>query len=374
MRPVDRSNQLITNRTHEAEQLQQETRRIYDSSQWVGPLGQCALGPIVVWQLWDRISAPVLLGWFLILAAASLSLTTSLIVPSLARYQSSSGMPLLAGPCHLVFGLCYGSLLWLGPDLVAEPELRWLCLTIMFAASAGVSTGLAGLDKISMSVLGPTWTLGSLALVVKGQPTLGAGTLLFLVIVTIDQRRSGDLFRELIALRVDRELRAESNAWAASHDDLTGLLNRSGVLTGLNELESQPVTAMYIDLDYFKAVNDQLGHGAGDQVLTEVGRRLSEHIREEDLVGRFGGDEFFVVFARHIPSARAEQLGRNIIDAIEHPIDTQFGAARVSASIGVAVGVCESGKVDDIINRADGALIRAKRAGRGRALAATDGR
>lgn len=159
-------------------------------------------------------------------------------------------------------------------------------------------------------------------------------------------------------------------AHQATHDPLTGLPNRVLLLDRLSQgvarlqRDPQPLAVLYIDLDRFKPVNDELGHTVGDQVLVEVGRRLTSVTRVADTVGRVGGDEFVVV-CEQIDEDEARELGERMISLLAEP----FVVAGTTVTVGASVGVClTSGHETDpaaLLAEADKAMYRSKRAGGG---------
>ena len=156
----------------------------------------------------------------------------------------------------------------------------------------------------------------------------------------------------------------------AEVDDLTTVLNRRSLFEAGERLFrraahlDRPLAVLMIDVDHFKAVNDTLGHSAGDEVLTAVAARAKAHVRAGDVVGRYGGDELAVV----MPDCGVEQgleVAERIREAVSRiPISTPDGALRASLSIGVAE-VGDTGSLADAMAQADVALYRAKAAGRG---------
>lgn len=155
----------------------------------------------------------------------------------------------------------------------------------------------------------------------------------------------------------------------AASDMLTGLKNRRMLdRTLARKLDrAEPFALMQIDLDYFKSVNDTLGHGAGDHVLVEVGRILREETRPDDVVARVGGDEFVVLFEGVHEIGALGQIGRRMIARLEEPILYRQQKCRISASIG-AVRTADYPylSAERLMEEADRALYASKEAGRGR--------
>lgn len=150
-------------------------------------------------------------------------------------------------------------------------------------------------------------------------------------------------------------------------DTLTGLKNRRAmdhVLARLIEWGTQ-FGLMQIDLDWFKAVNDRLGHAAGDHVLQTVARIMVEETRETDTVARIGGDEFVIILPfAHGPLA-LEHIGERIIEHLSRPIYFQGEVCNISASIGTAIYEPEMRKtIAEILDDADVALYASKHRGR----------
>jgi diguanylate cyclase (GGDEF)-like protein len=156
----------------------------------------------------------------------------------------------------------------------------------------------------------------------------------------------------------------------ALHDPLTGLPNRSVLHSRLAralarmERDKAGVAVLFVDLDGFKAVNDRLGHGAGDQLLTTVAQRFRRIIKASDLLVRFAGDEFVVlcenVEDQHVPMRVADRI-RTVL---AEPMQLDEGTARVGASIGVALAH-PGEEPEPLVRRADLAMYEAKRRGKG---------
>ena len=157
----------------------------------------------------------------------------------------------------------------------------------------------------------------------------------------------------------------------ARHDVLTGLANRAEFNAKLDEASKRlkrnggAVTVMMLDLDKFKAVNDTLGHPAGDQLLVEVGRRLQSTIRETDVLARLGGDEFAII-QEGGPNQHegAIALALRIINAISQPFDLNGHEASVGTSIGIALAPENGVEPEELLKSADLALYNVKANGR----------
>jgi diguanylate cyclase (GGDEF)-like protein len=159
----------------------------------------------------------------------------------------------------------------------------------------------------------------------------------------------------------------------ATRDSLTRLWNRSSILTELaRELaraarESRPLGVVIVDLDHFKHINDTYGHLAGDAVLREAARRMQNSIRQYDSIGRYGGEEFLILFpgcSEADSYAQAERLRRQLA-LTEMPVNDS--SVRVTASFGVTVALPgEIWTEEELIRTADEALYIAKKSGRNR--------
>lgn len=173
------------------------------------------------------------------------------------------------------------------------------------------------------------------------------------------------LQRELISAR-------ESLRFAATHDSMTGLLNRGEIIAFLrcqaarSRREGSPLGIALIDLDHFKKVNDTYGHSAGDAVLQEGARRLRSSLRVYDGVGRYGGEEFLLVLPGcDLPATMRRADAIRCLVATE-PIVTPQGSVSVTASMGVIAAQSTDMSVEALLEKADEALYCAKKNGRNR--------
>jgi diguanylate cyclase (GGDEF)-like protein/PAS domain S-box-containing protein len=180
--------------------------------------------------------------------------------------------------------------------------------------------------------------------------------------------------RSTIALAFLAQRARDRMVLAASSDSLTGLANRSKAFALLESgVAEGPTAVLYVDLDGFKAVNDSRGHGAGDVVLEEVARALAAAAAPAT-AARIGGDEFLVIVADAPPLPDLAEMADDLLAALCRSVPVDGGTLEVRATIGVARYPEHGTTPDDLVEAADRALYRAKRAGgAGWAIAYGDG-
>src|SRR3954469_2931433 len=172
-----------------------------------------------------------------------------------------------------------------------------------------------------------------------------------------------------VGLAVERKGVEERLAHQALHDDLTGLPNRALFLDRLGQAlsrlgrHSTTLAVLFLDLDRFKAVNDHLGHAAGDGLLRAVGARLNEILRAGDTAARLGGDEF-AVFCEDVAGERhAIGVAERIADELRSPFRLSMDEVTVGVSIGIALATTGREQPDVLVREADAAMYRAKEHG-----------
>lgn len=169
--------------------------------------------------------------------------------------------------------------------------------------------------------------------------------------------------RRLLGAKQQAELQAMT-------DTLTGLGNRRALEQALARsiAAARPFGLMQLDLDHFKAVNDTLGHAAGDLVLMHVAQALRDSVRNGDLVARTGGDEFVILLQGLADFAPIRRIGMSLLARLEQPVLYLGHPCRVSASLGAVLQDCmpEGKSADTLLAEADRALYLSKNAGRGR--------
>lgn len=230
---------------------------------------------------------------------------------------------------------------------LADPEYRESVAHLLAQVVAAGHTARLGLDVLVVAASGERrwheWTAHNLLAdpLVRG--------------VVVSQRD--------VTERLQHQARL---AHAASHDPLTGLPNRGG-LFGLMDsalAEAAPgagVAVLFIDLDGFKQVNDQLGHATGDELLKVVAQRLRGCLRSQDHLGRFGGDEFCVVLTEVRDESEIRAIVDRVNNAVARPAALSRGTVTVRASVGVALTHDPTRTAASLCGTADQDMYRVKR-------------
>jgi diguanylate cyclase (GGDEF)-like protein/PAS domain S-box-containing protein len=168
----------------------------------------------------------------------------------------------------------------------------------------------------------------------------------------------------------ERRVSEEKIQRLAYHDSLTGLPNRAQ-LAGLMrqalhqaQRHQRQLGVLFIDLDRFKAINDSLGHNAGDELLQQAAGRLAELVRKSDVLARLGGDEFIILLTDIADNAAAALVSQKILERFQEPFVIGGAELFVTASIGVSCYPESGGDPEQLINHADAAMYRAKELGR----------
>ena len=151
----------------------------------------------------------------------------------------------------------------------------------------------------------------------------------------------------------------------ATHDPLTGLPNRDLLFAQMEHLlhkhRSAGIAVVFMDLDWFKAINDRLGHRAGDQLLVHIADRLRTAVREGDMAARIGGDEFVVVGDASDPE-EAERFGQRVVDAVSGSLCLEGVPIEVTASVGITfVEAGDASTASVVLAQADARMYEAKR-------------
>jgi len=161
-------------------------------------------------------------------------------------------------------------------------------------------------------------------------------------------------------------------ARSTQHDELTGaptralMLDRLDTAISMAQRRATRVGVIFLDLDYFKQINDSLGHAVGDRVLQLATRRLEASVRESDSVSRHGGDEFVVLLAEMAKASDAAAVAQKILESLAAPAQVGPHTLSLSGSLGISVYPEDGADANTLIECADAAMYRAKKAGPGR--------
>jgi diguanylate cyclase (GGDEF)-like protein/PAS domain S-box-containing protein len=237
------------------------------------------------------------------------------------------------------------------------------CLTDFVAGEerARVAARLADVERTGHAVSAAEWRLArrdgsavtvesaSAAILWEGRPAVQVSSR------DVGERKAAQAILERMALQ----------------DHLTGLANRAAFERELERACARArragtwIALLFVDLDGFKAINDRLGHAAGDEILRQVARRLQGRLRETDIVARFGGDEFTVIAADHAGPDGFQRLVDRIERLFAEPFTVADRSVTLGASIGVALHPRDAWDAAQLLARADAAMYAAKRARRG---------
>ena len=183
--------------------------------------------------------------------------------------------------------------------------------------------------------------------------------------------RDGETIRMGTMLDISARRKDEAHIrFLAHHDVLTGLPNRLTLqqrlesLLALSRRHQTHTAVLFMDLDHFKTVNDSLGHHAGDALLVEVARRIQSAVRDADVVGRQGGDEFIVVLADLALPDAAAAVAAKLLAQVAAPFAIDGHQVSVALSIGISVFPGDGGDAEELIRNADSAMYLAKKSGR----------
>ncbi len=190
------------------------------------------------------------------------------------------------------------------------------------------------------------------------------------------------VFLYIIFRRLNRQQRKAQALMKhqATHDELTGLHNRAAAVSYIGDRIGEPSTRalggfalLLLDLDGFKAINDTLGHDAGDALLKEAGVRMTQSLRESDFLARLGGDEFLVVLPQVSEESTANRVAQKLIASIAPAYILGNASGNVTLSVGISLFPHHAREREALMKCADVALYEAKRAGRNQAKVFVEG-
>ncbi len=372
----------------------------------VGPLFSAGLGTLSLAAftgLPPHQAGSTLITWWLANVAGAL-----VVAPVLMAFDPRSGdwrTPLRIGSRGLELGLILAATLTLGGvvflgwqlDANRHDPISYLAFPLMIWAAIrfGHCGGTLAMLLIAvLAVLGTTQGSGPFAL---GEPQqrfwllltyliVAASTLLVMTAIALERQQQRQALSaakaeldERVAARTrdlefaNRNLRDSqaSLRHLASHDALTGLANRLQLGERLTQAiaharrDNSRLALFFLDLDYFKNVNDSHGHAVGDLLLQQASARLKAAVRGEDTVARLGGDEFVVLAAELDSTEHAAVVAEKLLDACRTAFVIDGNEFFVGASLGVSLFPDDGKDAEDLLSHADAALYRAKDLGRG---------
>jgi len=242
-----------------------------------------------------------------------------------------------------------------------RPVIAWLAAV---AAATLLIVGLVGQNRIRRA-------LAPLERLTAGTQRLATGDSATRVDVrgTDEIGQLASAFNDMAARLEERETQL---VFRAVHDDLTGLTNRFGLMQALDKLldgraADRELAVLFVDLDFFKDVNDRHGHAVGDQVLRMAADRLRAIAGDTLLAARKGGDEFVLVLPQSGSAANAREAAARVVASLAEPFELADGPQACGASVGIALCPTHGTGTQELLRCADIALYESKRTGRGRA-------
>lgn len=197
-----------------------------------------------------------------------------------------------------------------------------------------------------------------------------AASILLVALMALLGRLSWQLQQSRQRAAREQIAHAERIEYIAQHDSLTGLPNRSFFSHTLHQMlalarrHQRPLALLFLDLDRFKLINDTLGHDAGDALLKEVARRLTDAVRASDIVVRLAGDEFVVLLPEQCDESSLTVVAQRILSAVGKPYDVLGHQFRVTVSVGISRYPDDAEDEESLIKHADAAMYHAKESGR----------
>ncbi len=272
-----------------------------------------------------------------------------LFVADVIDYRAASLVGTILGPMPIVLGV---HLAWrkarVGDEAARYVLIGWTAYAVGVLVMAALLRGMADSNIWTQHAFQAGWIIESIA----WMRVLGV--------------RAGEIRRQAARAIDERALLTR----LAHTDPLTGLPNRRGLDLALQAALAQVnpgrgLAVYVVDLDGFKAVNDRLGHDAGDELLVGAAQRLSARLRGADVVARLGGDEFVVLANQLSDESVAWRLGQKLLDAFAEPFVIQGQPCKVGLTVGFALSPQDGLSASDLLKRADAAMYAGKEGGKG---------
>lgn len=258
-------------------------------------------------------------------------------------------------------------------DIIESPKTAYvgvLTMVPLFAAIFGTPTQTAFIAVLSLA---SGWIFGLFA--EDGNVPAQTVRLIIIAIMGVIAVLAAALRQERdrqLAVATQKAAKLEEVRELANRDQLTGLLNRRGAVAALTDPSNGVEAIAILDLDHFKEANDRYGHSTGDEFLEAIAQRLRSNLSREDVVSRWGGDEFLIGLKT------SPDIAKSVLDrVVRHVAEAEIKTATVAIPVTLSAGVTEftpkgSLELDAALRRADAAMYRAKDTGRNRVCASWD--
>ncbi|WP_338477537.1 diguanylate cyclase [Pseudomonas trivialis] len=326
---------------------------------------------MLCWLCWERFDHRVMLVWLVVLALTSLLRVK--MFTDWFRCPNSERTPQRWERRYWIT-LIFSAAVWGAGAFALMPPDDRLSQVLIMLFTVGMSVSAVScysvyrsMTLVSMGLVLLPCTLWLLLQPSPMQVGVGVAVLVFSSFVVSATRKLSDALEKAFRLTRQMERAHSISTRAAQTDELTGLMNRRAFFEHAHVLyaqcrhQQQPLCALMMDMDHFKAINDTYGHQAGDQVLRQIGGVISTSFRQADVYGRLGGEEFAVLLPNtSLETARAiaEQLVKAVAGLASEPVHG------LTASLGLASTQAQDLDLHGLMNTADKALYRAKAMGR----------
>ena len=334
---------------------------------------------LLAYVQWEVTSHRSILGWLALMAVVSVARFWQYFrfrranpAPTEGRhwYRQALYSSLLSA-----FAWGAGGILLFPPDSFAH---QLFLILVIAGISAGAVTTLSSVFPVLVLFLALNLAPMALRFLLQEgelEKIIGGMLLFFMSMLMLSARRLNRMIHETLAARQEKCQAEATIRHQALYDELTDLPNRRMLFDQLDREITRArrhgflEAILFLDLDYFKHVNDSLGHAVGDRLLQQVARRLTARIRNEDMVARLGGDEFVILLSR-VGSTTEEALdsvsrfATDLRQLLQAPFQVGNHTLHVSASIGIVLFPLDDSTSGDLLQQADVAMYRAKEEGR----------
>ena len=346
---------------HQKSELTRVQLEQFKRDRWPYVIGHLGATAAVVGVAWPTADHGALVWFALAHHISTWILAFTFFAPFRSGTQSKIPLSTYAGTavCNATLS---SALLF---DLTAAHNLDFTLTvgTTLFAGAAGSFVTLGVHSTVMRVALASLLLPYALITLFLGHIAIALGVVFFfcnVVIAGVWKTAIGN--RQLIAMHLNESHRAARAELEAETDPLTGLMNRRGIQRLDGAALGARATALYLDVNDFKAINDTYGHTAGDEVLRVIAQRLRETVPARDVVARVGGDEFLVLSFSD-DEGSIEAIVRNVQEQMQQPIVVALGnALHVSIAAGVAYSKAPTVEVAELLRESDRAMYRAKRA------------